>query len=103
MFVEASSKPHDILIYTDGSVTRNERADILASTADITSGLHVGKADALRGLGNILNMDMPKHHIIDCLKERGMEKGSSRHSTLQGRERSVFNQTNIRRQPWGDC
>ena len=24
-----------------------------------------------------------------------MEKGSCRHSTLQGRERSVFNQTNI--------
>ena len=33
--------------------------------------------------------------FIDRLKERGVEKGSGRHSTLQGRERSVFNQTNI--------
>ena len=31
----------------------------------------------------------------DRLKERGVEKGSGRHSTLQGRERSVFNQTDI--------
>ena len=40
-------------------------------------------------------MNKPEHHSIDRLKERGMEKGSGRHSTLQGRERSVFNQTNI--------
>ena len=29
------------------------------------------------------------------LKERGVEKGSGRHSTLRGRERSMFNETNI--------
>ena len=38
---------------------------------------------------------LPEHCSTDRLKERGVEKGSSRHSTLQGRERSVFNQTNI--------
>ena len=48
-----------------------------------------------RGLRNFLNMDRPEHHSTDRLKERGVEKGSGRHSTLQGRERSVFNQTNI--------
>ena len=49
----------------------------------------------LRGLRNFLNTDKPEHHSIDRLKERGVEKGSGRHSILQGRERSVFNQTNI--------
>ena len=37
-------------------------------------------------------MDRPEHHSIDRLKERGVEKGSGRHSAVQGRERSVFNQ-----------
>ena len=51
--------------------------------------------EVLRGLKNFLNMDRPEHHSTDRLKERGVEKGSGRHSTLQGRERSVLNQTNI--------
>ena len=77
-------------IYCPGhaGVSGNERADRLAGTADITSGL-------LRGLRNFLYTDKPEHQSIDRLKERGVEKGSGRHSTLQGRERSVFNQTNI--------
>ena len=62
----------------------NERADRVASTADITSGLQLGRAEVLRVLRNFLNMDRPGHHSIDCLKERGVEKGSVRHSTLQG-------------------
>ena len=49
----------------------------------------------LRGLRNFLNTDNPEHHSLDRLKERGVEKGSDRHSTLRGLERSVFNQTNI--------
>ena len=81
-------------IYCPGytRVIGNERADRLASTADITSGLQLGRAEVLRGLRNFLNMDRPEHHSIDRPKERGVESG--RHSTLQGRERSVFNQTN---------
>ena len=51
-------------------------------------------AEVLRGLKNFLNMDRPEHHSTDRVKERGVEKGSGRHFTLQGRERSVFNQTN---------
>ena len=83
-------------IYCPGhaGVSGNERADRLASTADITSGLQLGRAEVLRGLRNFLSTDKPEHHSIDRLKERGVEKGSGRHSTLQGRERSVFNQTN---------
>ena len=76
-------------------ISGNERADRLASTADITAGLQLGRAEVLRGLRNFLNTDKPKHHSIDRLKERGVEKGSGRHSTLQSRERSVFNQANI--------
>ena len=83
-------------IYCAGhaGVSGNERADRLASTADITSGLQLGRAEVLRGLRNFLNTDKPERHSTDRLKERGVEKGSGRHSTLQGRERSVFNQAN---------
>ena len=35
------------------------------------------------------------HHSIDHFKERGVEKGSSWHSTFQGQGGSMFNQTNI--------
>ena len=73
-------------------VSGNEGADRLASTADITSGLQLGRAEVFTGLINFLNMDRPDHHSVDRPKERGVEKGSGRHSTLQGQERSVFNQ-----------
>ena len=69
--------------------------DRLANTTDIASGLQLGRAEVLRGLRNFLNLDMPEHHSIDRLKERRVEKGSGRHCTLQGRERSVFNQTSM--------
>ena len=83
-------------IYCPGyaRVSDSERVDRLASTADITSGLQLGRAQVLRGLRNFLNIDRPEHHSIDCLKKRGVEKASARHSTLQGQEQSVFNQTN---------
>ena len=73
----------------------NEQADRLAGTADITSGLQLGRVEVLRGLRNFLNMDRPEHHSTDRLKERGVDIESGRHFTLQGRKRSVFNQTNI--------
>ena len=38
----------------------------------------------LRGLRNFLNTDRPEHYSIDRLKERGEEKGTGAHSTLQG-------------------
>ena len=71
----------------------HERADKLASTTDITSGLQLGWAEVLRGLKNFLNMDRPEHHSTDRLKERGVKKGCGRHSNLRGREQCVFNQT----------
>ena len=84
-------------IYCPGraGVSGNERADRLAGTAYITFGLQLCKTEVLRGLRNFLNMDRPEHCSIDRQKERGVEKGSGRHSTLQGQEGFVFNQTNI--------
>ena len=84
-------------IYCPGhaGVSGNERAVKLASTADITSGLQLGRAEVLRGLRNFLNMDRLEHHSTERPKETGVEKGSGRHSTLRGRKRSLFNQTNI--------
>ena len=73
-------------IYCPGHarVSGNEQADKLASTADITSSLQLGRAEVLRGLRNFLNMDRTEHHSTDHLKERGDEKRSAQHSTLQG-------------------
>ena len=70
------------LLWIYAGVSGNERADRLASTADITSGLQLGRAEVLRGLRNFLNTDKPEHHSTDRLKGRGLEKGSGRHSTL---------------------
>ena len=61
----------------------------------ILSGLQLGRTEVLRGLRNFLNMDRLEHHSINRLKERGVERGNGRHSTLQGRERSVFNLATI--------
>ena len=56
-------------------VSGNERADRLASTANITSSLQLGRTLVLRGLRNALHMDRHEHHSIDSLKEkRGGER-----------------------------
>ena len=70
------------------------RQDRLASTAHITTNLQYGTAVVITGLRNFLNTNRPQHHSTDRLKEQGVEKGSDRHSTLPGREQSVFNQSN---------
>ena len=59
------------------------------------SSHHVYSLAKQQCLITFLNTDRPQHHSIDRLKERGVEKGSGRHSTFRDRERSVFNQTNI--------
>ena len=63
-------------IYCPGNAgaSGNERADRLASTADITSGLQLGRAEVLRGLRNFLSTDKPEHHSIDRLKEEEWRK-----------------------------
>ena len=90
-----------------GSFIESKTSVVQASNVGFTSqvsdylvvhtgpGVQLDRAEVLRGLRNFLNMNRPENHSTDRLKERGVEKGSGRHSTFQGRERSVFNQTNI--------
>ena len=61
--------PTRLWIYCSGhaGITGNEKADRLASKADITAGLQLGKAVVLGDLSNF---------PPDRLKERGVEKGS---------------------------
>ena len=94
----------------DAGVSGNERAYRLASTADITSDLQLGRAAVLRGLENFLNKDRPEHPSTDRLKEREVEKGSARHSTPTpspeaGNDLCSTRRTLplFRRQAWGNC
>ena len=61
-----------VWIYCSGraGLRGSEQADRLASTADITSGLRLGRVQVLRSLRNFLNMDRPEHHSVDRPKEK---------------------------------
>ena len=104
-----SLRLHRLLrIYCPGhaGVSGNERTDRLASTADITSGLQLGRAEVLRGLRNFLNMDRPEHHSNDCQKERGVEKEAT--DILPSKVENSLRSTRqilalYRGQPWGGC
>ena len=77
-------------------ISGNERADRLANTANITTGLQLGRAEVLRGLRNFQNMDIPEHHSIGYQKEKEWRKEAVNIAPSEvGRKRSVFNQTNI--------
>ena len=53
-------------------VSGNKRICVLATTADITLGLQLGRADVPKGLRGFLNMNRLEHHSTDRLKEREM-------------------------------
>ena len=84
-------------IYCPGHarVSGNEWEDRLASTAyklyHIWSAAWQGRG-AQEAWGTFWTW---AGHSIDRLRESGLEKGSSRHSTLQGQERYVFDLENI--------
>ena len=73
----------------------NDRADRLAGKVTLTSGLLLGRSEALRSLRHYLRAQSQGQHTIDRL-ERGVERGSARRSSFKGRERAIVNQTNIR-------
>ena len=73
----------------------NDRAKRLAGKATLTSGLLLGRSEVLRSLRHYLRAKSQGHHTTDRLEERGVERRSARRSSLKGRERAVFNQTNI--------
>ena len=64
-------------------VSGTKRADRLASSADMTCGLQLGRAEVLGGLRKFVKMDRREHESTDGVKGRGMEKGSGGHCSLQ--------------------
>ena len=75
-------------------VMENDRVDRLAGKATLTSRLLLGRSEVLRSSRHYLQAQSQRHHTIDRLEERGVEKGSARRSSLKGRERAVVSQTN---------
>ena len=53
------------------------------------------RSEVLRSLRHYLRAQSQGHHTIDCLEERGVERGRVRQSSLKGRERVIVNQSNI--------
>ena len=84
-------------IYTQhAGVKGNDRGDRLLGKATLTSGFFLlGRSEVLRSLRHYLRVQSQRHHNIDRLEERGVERGSARRSSLKGRERAIVNQTNI--------
>ena len=58
----------------------NDRADRLAGKATLTSGLLLGRSEVLRNLRHYLREQSQGHHTIDCLEEKGIERGRARRS-----------------------
>ena len=75
-------------------VTGIDQADRLAGKATLTSGLLLGRSEALKSLRHYLRAQSQGHHTIDCLEKRAVERGSARRSSLNGRERAIVNQAN---------
>ena len=75
-------------------VKGSDRADKPAGKATLTSDLLLVRSEVLRSLRHHLRATNQGHHTTDRLEERGVERGSARRSSLKGRERAVFNQTN---------
>ena len=76
-----------------------KQVDRLASGADITACLPLGRG-ALR-IDKRFTQNQTGHASVDRLKVVRLQKGSGRHSTIRGQERSVFNQTDqFQELPW---
>ena len=84
-------------VYSPGhaGVKRNDRADTLVGKVTLTSGLLLGRCDVLRSLRHYLRAQSQGHHTVDHLEEWGVERESTRRSSLKWRERAIVNQTNI--------
>ena len=84
-------------VYCPGhaGVKENDRADRLAGKATLTGGLLLGRSEVVRSLRHYQRAQSERHHTIDRLEERGVERGSARRSSLKGRERAIISQTNI--------
>ena len=85
----ALATPKFLWVHCPGhaAVKGNDRADRLMDKATITSGLRLGRSEALRSLRHYLRAQNQGHRTTDCLEEKGVERGSTRRSSLKGRER----------------
>ena len=63
--------------------------------ATLTSRLLLGRSEVLRSLRHYLQAQSQGHHTIDCLEERGIERGTAWQSSLKGQEKAIVSQTNI--------
>ena len=96
--IQENSKPQDVIVYADGSVTKDQSgwgSDSLAGTATSTGGFSLGRFQALRSLRHDLWAQSQGHHTIDRPEERDVERGRGQRSSLRGRKRAIVNQTNI--------
>ena len=84
-------------VYCPGhaKVKGNDQAHRLVGTATLTSDLLLRGSEMLRSLRYYLRTQSPRHHTIDRLEEKGVERGSARQSSLKGPERAIINQMNI--------
>ena len=64
----------------------NDQADRLADKATLASGLLLGRSEVLRSLRHCLWAQSQGRHTMDCLEERGVDRGSARRPSLKGRE-----------------
>ena len=70
----------------------NDQADT-GSYGTLTSGLLLRRSEMLRSLRHYLRAQSQRHHTTDHV--RGLERWSTRRSSLKGWERATVNQTNI--------
>ena len=73
----------------------NDHQARLASKAAITNVFLLRRSEVLRSLRHCLWSQSQGHHTIDRLEERGIERGNTQWSSLQGGERVVNNRTNM--------
>ena len=72
----------------------NDRADRLAGKATLTSGLLLERSEVLRSVRHYLWTQSQRHHTIDRLKERGVDRRNAKRPSLKRRERAIVSQMN---------
>ena len=82
-----SETPVGVLLITCQSKLNSEMTERL--------DLLLGRSEVLRNLRHYLRAQSQRHHTIDRLEERGVERGSAGQSSSKGRGRAIVNQTKI--------
>ena len=84
-------------VYCPGpaGVKENDRADRLVHKATLTNGLPLRRSEVLRSLRRYPSSQNQEHHTMNRLEERGVDRGSTRWSSLKGQERAIIYQMNI--------